>query len=145
MSHAQKSSTAAPERHNRAMTRSLDAATALRVGGWDPRFTRVIFIAEDGDVGIAMLDADTDFNIDEFNRDADGAWRGANSGSSNADSGVGISGEAAYAYGRSAPGTVVAVEHHGRSHQVVTDDSGWWVYLGHYVENGREDCPRPKI
>ena len=51
------------------MTSSLDAATVLRAGHWDPRFTQVIFIAEDGDVGIAMLDADTDFNIDEFNRE----------------------------------------------------------------------------
>ena len=70
---------------------------------------------------------------------------GGNSSSSNEDGGVGISGEAAYAYGRSAPGTVVEVGHHGRTHHVVTDDSGWWVYLGHYVENGREDCVRPTI
>lgn len=124
---------------------SLDAATVLREGRWDPRFTRVVFIAEDGDVGIAMLDADTDFNIDEFNRDAEGAWRGGGSGSHDEDGGVGITGAAAYAYGRSAPGTVIAVDHHGRSHQVVTDDSGWWVYLGHYVENGREDSPQPHL
>ena len=127
------------------MIRSLDAATVLRVGGWDPRFTRVILIAEDGDIGIALLDADTDFNIEAFNRDADGAWHSGGGGSSNDDGAVGVSGEAAYAYGRSAPGTVVAVEHHGRSHQVVTDDNGWWVYLGHYVETGREDFARPAI
>ena len=94
----------------------LDAATVLREGDWDSRFTRVVLIAEAGDLAIALLDADSDFNLDDFERDVLGKWRaGSASGSADEDGMIGVSGKVAYAYGPAQPGAVVTVAYRGTS------------------------------
>jgi hypothetical protein len=101
----------------------LYEATVLRVGGWDARYTKVLVIAECDaecdDLAIAVLDADTDLNLDDFERDSEGAWQaGAASGS--AAVGPGMQGRVVYDFGQAAPGTLVTVDCAGAEHTVVS-------------------------
>ncbi len=120
----------------------LDAVTVLRLGGWDPRYVRVLFIAQRDGLAIALLDADSDTNLDVLERDDVGAWQ-AGAGGSVDDQGPGMSHPAAYDYGRAAPGTEVIVDYLGRSHVVVTDAAGWWAFVAPY-DHYRDELPRAR-
>ena len=121
---------------------TVDAATVLRKGGWDPRYVRVLFIAQRGDPAIALLDPDSDTNLDVLERDEAGEWHAAGGGSRN-DEGPGMSDPTAYDYGRAAPGTEVTIDYLGRSHVVVTDATGWWAFVAPY-DHDRDELPRAR-
>ncbi len=55
----------------------FDAATAITVGGWDPRYARVIDVQVDGDAAAALVDANgdgADVNVEINLRGSDGHW-----------------------------------------------------------------------
>lgn len=53
----------------------FDAETAMTVGGWDPRYVRVLDVQVDGDVAAALVNANgdgADISIDIYVRSPDG-------------------------------------------------------------------------
>ncbi|MFC5727280.1 MULTISPECIES: hypothetical protein [Nocardioides] len=55
----------------------FDADTAIAVGGWDPRYARVIDVQVEGDAAAALVDANgdgADLNVDIYRRGSDGRW-----------------------------------------------------------------------
>ncbi|BEP16433.1 hypothetical protein acdb102_47440 [Acidothermaceae bacterium B102] len=120
----------------------LDAATVLRLGGWNPRYVRVLFIAQSGDVAIALVDADSDTNLDVLERDGGGEWQAGSSGSVN-DEGPGMIDPAAYDYGHAPPGTQVTVDYLDATYLVEADANGWWAFLAEY-DHERDEQPRAR-
>jgi hypothetical protein len=120
---------------------SLDAATVLRLGGWDPRYPQVLFVAERGDLAVALVDADSDTNLGNFERDPGGTWQPASSGSAG-DSGPGAQGRVAYDDGRASPGTTIEVVYQGVAHMVVTSEAGWWAFVAPLDPDHPDRLPR---
>jgi hypothetical protein len=61
----------------------FNADTAIAVGGWHPRFARVLDVQVDGDAAAALVDANgdgADLNVDVYIRDGDGRWTQVASG-----------------------------------------------------------------
>jgi hypothetical protein len=55
----------------------FDAGTVMKVGGWDPRYARVIDVQVDGDAAAALVDPNgdgADLNVDVYLRGGDGEW-----------------------------------------------------------------------
>jgi hypothetical protein len=53
------------------------AETAMTVGGWNPRYARVLDVQVQGDVAAALVDANgdgADLNVDIHVRQPDGEW-----------------------------------------------------------------------
>jgi hypothetical protein len=120
---------------------NVDAATVLRLGGWDIRNTRVLFIAENGDLAIALLDAGSDFNLDDFERDAKGNWQAATTSGSAGDFGSGMQGRVAYTYGRARPGEAITVTYGGAEHTVTASADGWWAFVAEFDPSKPNDLP----
>lgn len=60
----------------------FDATVAIDVGGWDPRYARVIDLQVDGDIAAALIDPNgdgADLNVSIY-VNTDGQWREAASG-----------------------------------------------------------------
>jgi hypothetical protein len=100
----------------------------IQIGGWSPRYARVLAVATDRDVGVAVVDVNGDRS--EVEMDAllwsNGDWgRGSWSGPSSASRG----GICAHACGEGDPGEQVQIEFEGRRQTVVTGAAGWWVYV----------------
>jgi len=60
----------------------FDAAAAIEVGGWDPRYARVIDLQVDGEIAAALIDPNgdgADLNASIYVH-GDGEWREAGSG-----------------------------------------------------------------
>jgi hypothetical protein len=120
---------------------SLDARTVLRLGGWDVRYTTVLFVAEREDLAIALLDADSDLNLDDFERHSDGTWhQGAASGSA-PDTGPGMQGRVVYDYGQAAAGTPIVVDYQGETHTVITAENGWWAFVARFDPEQPDSLP----
>lgn len=67
----------------------FDADAAINIGGWDPRYARVLDLQVDGDVAAALVDANgdgADLNVDIYVRSPDGDWGEVASG--NGDMGI---------------------------------------------------------
>ena len=67
----------------------LNADAALHIGGWDPRYARVLDVQVEGDVAAALVDANgdgADINIDIYVRSPEGEWHERASG--NGDLGI---------------------------------------------------------
>lgn len=72
----------------------FDAEMAMTVGGWDPRYARVLDVQVQGDVASALVDANgdgADLNVDIYLRQPDGEWAEVASGNGS----IGIPGWAA--------------------------------------------------
>jgi hypothetical protein len=119
----------------------LDAEAVLRVGGWDPRYARVLVIAVRDDMAVALVDADTDLNLDDFERDAEGNWR-AGAMSASVSGGPGMQGRIAYDLGQAVAGTPITVAYQGAVHTVLTSASGWWLFVAPYDPERPESLPR---
>jgi hypothetical protein len=69
----------------------FDAETAMTVGGWNPRYARVLDVQVQGDVAAALVDANgdgADLNVDIYVRQSDGEWGEVASGNGS----IGIAG-----------------------------------------------------
>lgn len=105
-------------------------AVVFAVGGWNPRFDRVLAKAVVGTQAAAIIEANgvdravTDENLDRFTW-IDGAWRSGTSGS------CGKSGRCdglAYAWGNAPAGETVTVSFSGKEHKVEVEPSGFWLF-----------------
>lgn len=55
----------------------FDSETAVRVGGWDHRYARVLDVQVQGNVAAALVDANgdgADLSVDVYVRQPDGDW-----------------------------------------------------------------------
>src|SRR4051794_6784119 len=118
----------------------LDADAVLSLGGWDPRYVRVLFVAQTDNRALALVDADSDLNLDGFELDGTGGWRPASSMAVD-ESGPGLLGGVAYHYGQEPAGTEVLVAYAGVEHSVTTGSDGWWVFIAPGDENQHTALP----
>lgn len=119
---------------------TLDAGAALRLGGWDSRHARVLFVVTRDNVGIALIDANgdgADLNLDDFECSATGVWEAGAASSSSGTEGAGFSGHTSYIYGRDLPGSVIRVVYRGDEIWATTSEEGWWAFV---ARRGVGDC-----
>lgn len=109
----------------------LDHDTALRLGGWDPRYAVVLATdARDG-VAAALVDSNgdgADVDLDQYEQAADGRWVEVSSGNCD-DAGAFATAFMALAWGRAAPSDLVTVEFRAVRHSVEASDRGWWMFV----------------
>ncbi|WP_210651371.1 hypothetical protein [Nocardioides sp. SYSU D00065] len=109
----------------------LDHATALRLGGWDPRYAVVLATAARDGVAAALVDTNgdgADVDLDEYKQGPDGRWVEVSSGNCD-DSGAFSTGYMALAWGRAGPRATVEVEHDAVRYTVQASDAGWWMFV----------------
>ncbi len=112
------------------------------VGGWNPRFDRVVAKAVVGTEALAIIESNgvdsvaTDRNLDRFSW-IGGQWRSDQSGS------CGDRGSCAgmtYACGNAHPGATITVGFDGKEHKVEVEPSGFWLFAA--LSADWEDEPR---
>jgi hypothetical protein len=114
--------------------RNLSADAIIRVGGWHPRYARVLLIEHDGDDGVVLVDGNGDgaeLELEYWHCDVDGTWSGGStSGHGPLDfmssSESWDAGEFVVALGRVAPSTQVTVEYGGRTYYRTANEFGVW-------------------
>ena len=111
--------------------RELDRRLVLCAGGWDPRYAVTLAVALHDDVGAALIDSNgdgIDVDLDIYERDADGVWRGGDS-SGVGDAGASLSTKSAVAWGRAEPSLIIDIDYAGERYSVATEDTGWWLFV----------------
>jgi hypothetical protein len=66
----------------------FDAETAIALGGWDPRYARVLDVQVNGDAAAALVDTNgdgADVNVDIYLLGSDGKWMAVASGNGSID------------------------------------------------------------
>jgi hypothetical protein len=129
---------------------ALTTAEVVALGGWHPRYARVIAIASTGDHGFALVDGNGDGSELEAEHWLwhQGSWQpGGSSGAGPLDavgplhSGGHADDSAWFAYG-SAPGQdTVTIVFDGRSHRVPVGRYGVWAFTGIRADPGGHDEP----
>lgn len=122
----------------------------ISLGGWDPRYARVVMIAVDGDVGIALVDGNGDgAELEmEYWAKKDGTWEGAStSGQGSLDS-LSTSrwdaGPMVCAVGRAVPGAIVRIGYDGAVHECQANQFGVWAFI-RKVEHMDVNHPLPEL
>ena len=109
----------------------FDHESALRLGGWDPRYAVVLATSSRDGVAAALVDTNgdgADVDLDQYEQAADGRW--VEVASSNCDdSGAFATGSMAVAWGRATPRATVTVEFQAVRHTVECTDQGWWMFV----------------
>ena len=134
----------APSRCQTRGMRTLDAQSAIRTGGWDPRSAVTLAVAVNGDVAAALIDTNGDgaaIDLDEYRREPDGEWQSSMSGSAD-DQGQSWSSTLVATWGRAAPHQVVEIELLGERTSVVASESGWWLFVASSTDDLKA-LPRP--
>src|SRR5882757_3612995 len=122
------------------MSIELTAETAIRIGGWDPRYARVLAIGTLGDAAVTLIDPNGDGNHHEIEHlllDDTGQWRpGGSSGGDTPDT-LGLLGwgeytpdagpGVRYAYGRTMRPGAQLVTLETPPGYVPTAGDDWWV------------------
>jgi GNAT superfamily N-acetyltransferase len=109
----------------------LDHATALCLGGWDPRYAVVLATAARDGVAAAVVDTNgdgADIDLDQYEQAPDGRWAEVASGNCG-ESGAFATGFMAIAWGQVEPGATVKVEFLGAAYLVDATDQGWWMFV----------------
>ncbi|KQY50958.1 MULTISPECIES: hypothetical protein [unclassified Nocardioides] len=109
----------------------LNAESAIKAGGWDPRYAVTLAAAVQDDIAAALVDTngdEADIDLDEYVRGPDGEWQEAGSGSAD-DQGTHWSWRMVSIWGRTAPGRTVEIEYLGVSHSTVALETGWWLFI----------------
>ncbi|WP_194819883.1 hypothetical protein [Nocardia sp. XZ_19_385] len=129
------------------ITAKPDAAEVVALGGWHPRYARVLVVAGNGVRALALVDTNSDgveINADELSKDEHGHW-GSSSGPVPNRRAAGPFGyrsdeEGLFcAYGRAeATGTVV-VQVDGQGIEVVANDDGWWAWIRAAKESANDE------
>jgi len=122
----------------------LDAEAAISTGGWDARYAVPLAVASHGGIAAALIDTNgdvADIDLDEYERGADGHWRGLVSGNVD-ERGAHWSYRIASTWGQADPGAHVEIEYLGHSHSVVASRSGWWLLIGPATDDP-DAIPRP--
>lgn len=117
--------------------RELSAGAIIRVGGWHPRYARVLLIEDDGADALVVIDGNGDgaeLELEYWQRDSDGLWRGgATSGHGSLDEMASVeswdAGELVAAVGRVTPGAEVSLEYGGHAYFRQAAESGVWGFI----------------
>jgi len=110
----------------------LDEETALRQGGWDPRYATVLVVVTRGDIAAALVDTNSDgadIDLDEYWLGPNGEWEPAGSSGSAGEFGSSWSPHMVARYGRGDPGATVTLDYLGETHQVTATERGWWLFI----------------
>ena len=117
--------------HHRGMTN--EDADWVTIGGWNPRWAKVVFAAVHGSIALAMIDCGGDgrtFCLDVFVHDADGGWETTQGLQ---DIGLGDNAhrglDFVLAYGRASPRSAVQIDYVGHRHVAITGAAGWWTFV----------------
>ena len=124
--------------------RELSADAVIRVGGWHPRYARVLLIEHDEDDALVLVDGNGDgaeLELEYWHRDIDGTWSGGST------SGYGPldfmpsgrrwdAGEFVVALGRMAPATEVTLEYGGQTYHRTANEFGVWGLI-HAADSAR--------
>lgn len=118
-------------------TRVLSAEALIRVGGWHPKYARVLLIERDGNYAIVLIDGNGDgaeLELEYWERDSGGVWRGGStSGHGPLDklpaAGIWNAGPFVAAVGRVEPGAEVSLEYGGHVHRRQASDAGVWGFI----------------
>jgi len=130
--------------------RELSEEAIIRIGGWDPKYARVLLIEEDNNFGLVLVDGNGDgaeLELEYWLRDADDMWGGAGSSGHGPLNTLPRSqcwnaGPFVAAVGRVEPTAYVSLEYAGRRYSRRATDSGTWGFV-HAVDPGRRyDVPR---
>ena len=124
--------------------RVLSEDAIIRVGGWHPRYARVLLIEHDDDDAVVLVDGNGDgaeLELEYWHRDSDGAWcGGSSSGHGSLDSVPSAqswdAGPFVAALGRVAPATEVTVEYGGHAYHRTANEFGIWGLI-HAADSAR--------
>jgi hypothetical protein len=124
--------------------RSLSADSIIRVGGWHPRYARVLLIEHDQNDAVVLVDGNGDgaeLELEYWHRGIDGTWGGGStSGHGSLDSMSSSeswdAGEFVVALGRVAPATQVTVEYGGHAYHRAANEFGVWGLI-HAADSAR--------
>lgn len=117
--------------------RELSADAVIRIGGWHPRYARVLLIEHDDHGGVVLVDGNGDgaeLELEYWRRSGDGLWGCL------ASSGHGPLAflptfqtwnavDYVTAIGRARPKTEVIVEYGGRLHRRRANEFGIWAFV----------------
>jgi hypothetical protein len=112
----------------------LSPGELIRVGGWHPRYARILRVERDGDAAFVLVDG----NGDGAELEAEAWLRTAHGWSCTSSVGfgpldgsgwlAGASTRLVYAAGRAEVGTMVAVEFRHERHEARADEHGIWAF-----------------
>ena len=122
----------------------LTAAEIIRIGGWHPKYARVLLIEHDRHYAVVLVDGNGDgaeLELEYWQRDADGLWHaGSSSGhgplehlplAQSWDAGPFVA-----ALGRVRPSAEVSVEYGGRVYRRHGNEFGAWGFV-HAADSAR--------
>lgn len=115
----------------------LTGNVVLRVGGWHPRYARVVALAQDGDYGLVLVDGNgngQELEAEFFFRTDEGWTGGTSWGVGPLDSlpnqvFASWPSHAVYGYGAAAGEDTVTVVFDDQQHQVPVSSLGVWIFI----------------
>jgi hypothetical protein len=124
--------------------RALSEDAIIGLGGWHPRYARVLLIEHDEGNALVLVDGNGDgaeLELEYWFRDSDGTWLGGSSsgyGSLDflASSQSWDAGDFVAALGRVAPATEVSVEYGGHTYRRRANEFGIWGFV-HTADSAR--------
>ena len=124
--------------------RELSADAVIRVGGWHPRYARVLLIEHDEDDAVVLVDGNGDgaeLELEYWHRDSEGFWGGGSTSGHGSLEFLPSAqswdvGEFVVALGRVAPATEVTVEYGGHTYHRTASEFGIWGFL-HAADSAR--------
>ena len=131
--------------------RELAAEDIIRVGGWHPRYARVLLIEHDGHDAIVLIDGNGDgaeLELEYWHHEGDGFWHGGSTSGYGPLDGLPAAttwdaGPFVAAVGRVEPGAEVSLEYDGRVYCRRASETGVWGF----VHASDSACPgdRPAV
>lgn len=109
----------------------LTEDSAIRAGGWDPRYAVVLAVTTHDDVAAALVDPNgegADIDLDEYLWSPDDGWICVAS-HGGGESGLTWSPSMVTAFGRISPGGLVHLEYLGARRNVTANQQGWWLFV----------------
>jgi hypothetical protein len=122
----------------------------ISLGGWAPRYARVVMLAIDDDVAIALVDGNGDgaeLEMEYWFKE-DGTWGGGSTSGHGPLDSVSTSrwdaGPMVCAAGRAVPGDVVRITYDGAVHQCQANQHGVWGFI-RKMEDMNAKHPLPEL
>ncbi len=127
----------------------LTAERVIAVGGWHPRYARVLAIATDGDYGFALVDGNGDGAEleEEILIFAEGAWGGRSSSGAGPLDHLGSLHtwwpieDVCFAYGRAPGRQAVSLCFAGQRHDIPISDHAIWAFAKAVTGRHGHDSP----
>jgi hypothetical protein len=128
----------------------LSPEAIIRAGGWHPTYARVVLIEQAGDLALVLIDGNGDgaeLEIEYWQRDADGLWRGGSTSGHGPLDGLTSAeswdaGDFVVALGRTSPGAEVSVGYGGQVYRRRANEFGIWGFIHAADLSHPQDLPR---